>query len=75
MAEIEKTIRASAGRHLESVKLFDVYQGAQIEKGKKSVAYALSFRSAQGTLTDPEIDGAFQKIFKNLREKGCILRA
>ncbi len=75
VAEIEKTIRASAGRHLESVKLFDVYQGAQIENGKKSVAYALSFRSAQGTLTDQEIDGALQKIFKNLREKGCILRA
>ena len=75
MAEIEKTIRDHAGRYLESVTLFDVYQGAQIEAGKKSVAYALSFRSPQGTLTDAEIDGALQKIFKNLNEKGCILRS
>ena len=75
VAEIEKTIRDHAGRYLESVTLFDVYQGAQIEAGKKSVAYALSFRSPQGTLTDAEIDGALQKIFKNLNEKGCILRS
>ena len=75
VAEIEKTIRGHAGRYLESVTLFDVYQGAQIEAGKKSVAYALTFRSPQGTLTDQEIDAALQKIFKNLGEKGCILRA
>ncbi len=54
--------------------LFDVYRGAQILTGKKSVAYSLTFRSAQGTLTDQEIDGALQKIFRNLKEKGCELR-
>ncbi|HIW73727.1 MAG TPA: phenylalanine--tRNA ligase subunit beta [Firmicutes bacterium] len=75
VAEIEKVIRASAGRYLESVSLFDVYQGAQTGAGKKSVAYALTFRSAQETLTDQEIDAALQKIFKNLSEKGCILRS
>lgn len=74
VAEIEKTIRSSGGKNLESVTLFDVYRGAQILTGKKSVAYSLTFRSAQGTLTDQEIDGALQKIFRNLKEKGCELR-
>lgn len=75
VAEIEKAIRASGGKHLESVALFDVYQGAQILAGKKSVAYALRFRSPEGTLTDEEIDAALQKIFRTLKEKGCLLRS
>ena len=75
VAEIEKTIRACAGRHLESVLLFDVYRGAQIADGQKSVAYSLTFRSAEGTLTDEEVDTALNRILKNLKEKGCILRS
>ena len=75
VAEIEKTIRAAGGRLLESVTLFDVYRGAQIAAGKKSVAYSLMFRSAEGTLTDEQIEPALKKIFKNLDEKGCILRS
>lgn len=75
VAEIEKTIRACAGRHLESVKLFDVYRGSQIADGQKSVAYSLTFRSAEGTLTDDEVDAALSRILKNLKEKGCILRS
>lgn len=64
VAEIEKTIRACAGRHLESVKLFDVYRGSQIADGQKSVAYSLTFRSAEGTLTDDEVDARTQPNFK-----------
>ena len=75
VAEIEAVIRKSAGRHLESLTLFDVYQGEQIAAGKKSVAYSLIFRSADGTLTDAQIDGALQKTFENLKEKGCVLRS
>ena len=75
VAEIEKSIRMSGGRYLEAVSLFDVYQGAQIMTGKKSVAYSLLFRSADGTLSDAEIDPVLQKIFKNLKENGCILRS
>ena len=75
VAEIEKTIRSSGGRYLEAVSLFDVYQGAQIAAGQKSVAYSLLFRSPDGTLSDAEIDPILQKIFKNLKEKGCILRS
>ena len=74
-AEIEATIRAAGGKLLETVSLFDVYQGAQIAAGKKSVAYSLTFRSAEGTLSDAEIDPAMNKIMKKLTEKGCSLRA
>ncbi len=74
-AEIETAIRAGGGKLLEDVKLFDVYQGAQIEAGKKSVAYSLWFRSAEGTLSDADIEPALRKIFKKLEEKGCTLRA
>ena len=75
VAEIKDTICRSGGRHLESVELFDVYQGAQIEQGKKSVAFSLRFRGTDGTLSDGDIEPALQKIFRNLQEKGCILRS
>ncbi len=73
-AEIETTIRAAGGRLLEDVTLFDVYQGAQIAAGQKSVAYSLTFRSTETTLSEAEIDPAMQKIIKKLTEKGCTLR-
>ncbi len=74
VAEIEQAIRAGGGKILEKAELFDVYHGEQIESGKKSVAYSLLFRSADGTLTDEQIDGVLHKIFKNLKQKDCILR-
>ena len=74
-ASIEAVIRAAGGRYLESVRLFDVYQGAQIEAGKKSVAYSLMFRSPDGTLTDADIDPVLEKIVRKLNEKGCALRS
>ena len=75
VAQIEAWIRESGGKLLEKVVLFDVYQGAQIAAGTKSVAYNLTFRSAESTLTDAETDKALQKIFKHLKENGCILRS
>ncbi len=75
VAEIEAAIRSAGGRLLEKTRLFDVYQGAQIAAGKKSVAYSLFFRSPDGTLSDVDIDPILQKIFKKLQEKGCILRS
>jgi len=72
--KIADIIRRAGGRLLESVTLFDVYKGAQIEAGKKSVAFSLTFRSSEGTLTDEQISPAMNKIFKNLKEKDCILR-
>ncbi|MDD4546543.1 MAG: phenylalanine--tRNA ligase subunit beta [Oscillospiraceae bacterium] len=75
VAEIEKTIRLSAGKNLEDIWLFDVYQGTQIADGKKSVAYRLVFRNSEATLKDEEVDASLRKIIKNLLEKGCVLRS
>lgn len=74
VAEIEKLIRTAGGKLLESVVLFDVYRGAQILTGKKSVAYALKFRTADRTLSDEDIDPLMGKICKLLQENDCILR-
>ena len=74
VATIEKIIRQNGGKLLEQVELFDVYQGAQIESGKKSVAYSLKFRAADRTLSDEDIDPALTKIFAKLKENDCILR-
>ena len=75
VAEIEEVIRKAGGKLLETVALFDVYQGNQIEKGKKSVAFNLLFRSSEETLSDTQIEPAMQKIIKKLHEKGCDLRS
>ena len=65
----------AGGKLLETVKLFDVYQGSQIEEGKKSVAFSLMFRSGEGTLSDEQIAAPLKKIFAALAEKGCNLRS
>ena len=73
--ELGENIRKAGGKILESVDLFDVYQGSQIEAGKKSVAYSLKFRAADRTLSDEDIDPALEKIFAKLKENDCILRS
>ncbi len=74
IVEIEKTIRASAGPHLEEVKFFDIYKGTQIAAGKKSVSYSITLRSATGTLTDAEADAAVKQVLKSLEKIGVTLR-
>lgn len=74
VAELEKIIRKSVGNILEKVTLFDVYQGEQIQKGKKSVSYSISMRSHDGTLTDEQADKAMEKVLKGLKEIGAELR-
>ena len=59
---------------LEKVELFDVYQGAQIPAGKKSVAYSVWLRSAEGTLTDAQIEETSAKIIAKLEKLGAELR-
>lgn len=73
--ELEKAISGAAGKNLESVKLFDVYQGKQIEDGKKSVAFSLTLRSAEGTLTDEQATSAVNKAIKALEKIGATLRS
>ena len=75
VAELEKAIKNGAGKTLESVKLFDVYQGKQILPGKKSVAFSLTLRSAEGTLTDEHAASAVNKAVKALEKLGAVLRS
>lgn len=60
---------------IESYTLFDVYRGLQIGKNKKSVAYSLTFRTADRTLTDEEVGTVMSAILEDLKEKlGADLR-
>ncbi|ABN51456.1 MAG TPA: phenylalanine--tRNA ligase subunit beta [Hungateiclostridium thermocellum] len=73
--EIEDIIKQRAGKILESVKLFDVYKGKQVPEGMKSVAYSITFRASDRTLTDEEVGKAMTKILDGLkRNLGAELR-
>ncbi len=74
VGNIEKAISQGAGRLLEKTELFDVYEGAQIPEGKKSVAYSVWLRSAESTLSDKEIDEINKKIISKLESIGAELR-
>lgn len=74
VAELAKAIESGAGKLCEQVKLFDVYEGKQIPEGKKSVAFTVTLRSAEGTLEDAQIERVCAKIIKNLDAKGAALR-
>jgi len=65
--QIESVIKQRAGKNLESIKLFDVYKGSQVPEGKKSVAYSISFRAADRTLTDDEVNKYMAKILDGLK--------
>lgn len=68
-------IQDTAGELLESVHLFDVYEGAQIGEGKKSLAYSLEFRAADRTLTDPEVLAVRDAVIAACAEKfGASIR-
>ena len=72
--EITDIIKSRA-KHLENIRLFDVYTGEQITEGKKSLSYKLTFRKADATLTDEELDKIISKIIEALGEKGITLRS
>lgn len=72
---LEKAIAVAVGKILETISLFDVYQGEQIEAGKKSVAFSIKMRSPERTLTDDEADGAMKRAIKALNELGISLRS
>ena len=74
-ASLEKAIRAGAGKLLEKVELFDVYKGSSIVEGKKSVAYTMTLRAADRTLTVEECDRAVNKVLKELANIGAELRS
>lgn len=67
--DIEDIIKAKGGKLLENIQLFDVFKGKQIPEGYKSVAYNISFRASDRTLTDDEVNAPMKKIIKELEEK------
>lgn len=73
--DIEKMIRQRAGKKLESLELFDIYEGAQIKHGFKSMAYSLTFRDKEKTMEDEEINAAMKKIVNGLDTMNIELRS
>ncbi len=67
--DIENAIRESAGQLLEEVTLFDMFTGGNIPQGKKSLAYSLSFRSPERTLSEDEVAAAISRVMAHLEEK------
>ncbi len=73
--QIEEIFDQRGGYILESYQLFDIYEGAQIEKGFKSMAYSLVFRAHDKTLGENEISAAMKKIMNGLNGLGIELRS
>ena len=73
-ADVEAIITKRGGKHLESLTLFDLYQGKQVPEGYKSMAYSLAFRALDRTLTDSDVDTWIKKIVDDLEKNGCKLR-
>lgn len=73
--QIEKIVKASEKKLLKGVSLFDVYEGKNLEAGKKSYAISITLQDAEKTLQDKQIDNVMNKIISNLeREAGAKLR-
>ena len=70
------TIEKAAGKLCENVKLFDVYRGERLGGGKKSLAYTVTLRSPDHTLTDAEINAAMEKVLSQAEKlHGAVIRA
>ncbi|MCI5489591.1 MAG: phenylalanine--tRNA ligase subunit beta [Enterocloster aldenensis] len=74
VGQIEDIIEQRGGRFLESYKLFDIYEGAQVLAGHKSVAYSITFRAKDHTLEDKEVSAVMNKILNGLSGLGIELR-
>ncbi len=75
VGQIEEVIEQRGGKILENYELFDIYEGAQILAGFKSVAYSITFRAADHTLEEQEVSGVMKKILNGLQALGIELRA
>ena len=75
VGQIEDVIVQRGGKVLESYKLFDVYEGAQVLAGHKSVAYSITFRAKDHTLEEKEVTSVMNKILNGLSGLGIELRA
>jgi phenylalanyl-tRNA synthetase beta chain len=68
-ADLVNTIRETAGKPAESVQIFDLYTGQQIEEGKKSIAISITYRSGIGSLSSEEVDALQQKVIDTLKRE------
>lgn len=75
VGQIAHVIKKNGGKILESCELFDVYEGEQVGEGKKSVAFALTFRAKDRNLESAEVDKAVEKVLDSLKQMGIELRA
>ena len=73
--DIEKVFDSKGGAYLESYTLFDIYEGAQIKPGYKSIAYSLTFRAKDKNLEEADLSGAMNRIVKALEAMKIELRA
>ena len=75
VGQAEEVIAASAGKLLRGVKLFDVYRGAGVPEGKKSLAFSLELRADDRTLTDADSEAVMSKVLSALESQcGATLR-
>ncbi|MDD6678982.1 MAG: phenylalanine--tRNA ligase subunit beta [Firmicutes bacterium] len=75
VAQVEDVIRASAGKLLRNIKLFDIYRGAGISPDKKSLAFSLELRADDRTLTDADSEQTVQRVLTALKDKlNVVLR-
>ena len=68
IAQLEGCITAAGGKLLRKINLFDIYRGANIPAGKKSVAFSLELRADDRTLTDADSDGVIANVLKKLEQ-------
>ncbi|MEX2403474.1 MAG: phenylalanine--tRNA ligase subunit beta, partial [Balneolales bacterium] len=74
--DLEKKIRQVSGKRLQSVRIFDVFEGGSLEKNQKSIAFRLTFLDESKTLTISDVDPIIQKLVKILnREYSSTLRS
>ena len=69
VAQVENVIEASAGKLLRNVRLFDIYRGAGVPEGKKSMAFSLELRADDRTLTDADSESVTTNVISALNEK------
>lgn len=73
--DIENVILQRGGKILEECSLFDIYEGAQIKDGFKSMAYSIVFRAKDRTLEENDITAAMKKIWNGLESLGIEIRS
>nr|PZN41849.1 MAG: phenylalanine--tRNA ligase subunit beta [Bacillota bacterium] len=74
-ARVEAAIRQAGGDLLEEVRLFDLYQGPPVPPGKRSLAYSLTYRAPDRTLTDAEVEAVHNRVRQALQDLGAELRS